>query len=145
MTIDAPPIYQQLGDEGGKATIPWVLFFNGVYEGDAGNDWTPTFQNLTQVGTPTITGRYYQINQNMCYFWIRVVPGTSTTSTAGTTYINNFPITFAQDGACLAVSGLLGANAGMIDAATNRIYPPGWSAVTVPVTIVGINVARGSN
>jgi len=38
----------------------------------------------------------------------------------------------------LAVSGLLGTNAGMCDKSSNNIYVPSWSAVTVPLTVVGM-------
>lgn len=136
--LQAPPIYQPLLDNVGKATMPWVLFFNQLFFGDTGVDWTPSFTNLTQVGTPTITGKYYKISQSLVYFRVRIVPGTSTSSTAGTTYINNFPLSMTGDGACIAVSGLLGATPGMCDQASNHVYVPAWSVVTVPLSIVGM-------
>lgn len=137
MTVTPAPIIEPVIEESGLPTIPWISFFNSLYEGDSGEVWSPEFTNLTTVGTPTITGSYYRIGQFLTYFRITVTPATSTTSTAGTTYVGNFPLTFAGDGACLAVSGLLGGSAGMIDRASNRIYVPAWSAVTVPLSIVG--------
>lgn len=137
-TIKAPPIYEPLVESDGKAKLPWILFFNSLFTGDTGTSWTPNFVNLTTVGTPTITGTTYKISQSLVYFSVRIVPATNTTGVAGTTYIDNFPYVLKADGACLAVSGLLGANAGMCDQQTNRIYPPSWSAVTVPLTIVGM-------
>lgn len=136
-TIKEPPIYELLAETDGKARLPWILFFNSLFTGDTGTAWTPTFTNLTITGTPTITGKVYKIGQSLAYFSVRIVPATNTTAVAGTTYINNFPLTLKADGACLAVSGLLGSSAGMCDSATNRIYVPVWTTVTVPLTVVG--------
>lgn len=136
--VSPPPFIEPLADEEGVASLPWSLFFNQMFTGDTGTSWTPTFTSLTEVGTPTITGKYFKIGQSLCYFWVTITPSTSTTATAGATYINNFPLDIVSDGACLAVSGLLGTNAGQCEASTNRIYPPSWSAVTVPLTIVGL-------
>src|SRR3982751_1886705 len=98
-SIKAPPIYEQLAEDDGKAKLPWILYFNSLFTGDAGTSWTPTFTSLTTVGTPTITGKIYQIGRSLAYFAVRIVPSTSTTATAGTTYINNFPLVLKADGA----------------------------------------------
>lgn len=136
--IKSPPIYEPLAEENGKARLPWILYFNSLFNGDTGTSWTPTFTSLTQTGVPTITGKLYRIGRSLAYFSVRIVPATDTTSIAGTTYINNFPLTMTADGACLAVSGLLGSSAGMCDSATNRIYVPPWVSVTVPLSVVGM-------
>lgn len=133
-----PPTYEVLTEKDGKARLPWLLFFNKLFQGDSGTIWTPAFTNLTAVGTPTITGKTYKINDYIAYFGITIVPGTNTSSTAGTTYVNNFPLDITGDGACFALSGFLGSNAGVCDTASNRIYVPSWTTVTVPLTIVGI-------
>lgn len=138
MTVKAPPIYEVLADDGGKAMLPWILFFNQVYEGDKGTSWTPTFTSLTEVGTPSFSGRYYRLSQSLVYFRFTITPGTNTSATAGTTYVNNFPLTMRGDGICFAVSGNLGTASGMCDRATNRVYVPGWSAVTVPLSVIGL-------
>lgn len=140
--ITPPPIQHPMVDSNGNVTTQWAEYFDAQYRGDRGTEWTPTFTSLTTSGSPTITGRYYRISERFAYFWVRIVPGTNTSATAGTTYIGNFPLRFTQDSACWAVTGLLGSNAGMIDSATNRIYVPAWSAVTVPLTIVGIAEVR---
>jgi hypothetical protein len=134
----APPIQTQIVDEKGIATVPWILFFNGQFIGDRGKNWSPNFVNLAQVGVPTITARYYLISRSLAYFRISITPGTNTTSTAGTTYIDNFPKVLNGDGTCIAVSGLLGSTPGMIEASSRRIYVPGWSSVTVPLSVVGL-------
>lgn len=136
--IAPPPINDFLVDNEGKANLSWILFFNQLYEGDTGTSWTPTFTSLTEVGgSATITGRYYRVNRRLCFFWVKIVPVTNTSATAGTTYINNFPLTASNDGACWAVSGNLGDGPGHIVASNNRIYVPGWTTVTVPLYVVG--------
>lgn len=140
--IPPPPLQDPILDADGNTSLAWALFFERLYQGDRGNDWTPNFVNLTQSGAPTITGRYYRLSDRMAYFSIRIVPGTNTSATAGTTYVDNFPLKFIQDGACNAVSGLLGSQAGMIDANTNRIYVPAWSSVTVPLVVCGMGEVR---
>lgn len=141
-SLTAPPIYSPLIDDPTDpvAGLPWILFFNQVYSGDLGQQWNPTFTGLTVSGAaPTITGNFYQITQALLAFTVRIVPatGSSTTSTAGTTYINNFPLRMNGDGIVFAVSGLLGTNSGQCEFATNRVYPPSWSAVTIPLTLFG--------
>lgn len=119
--------------------MPWVLFFNFLYNGDSGSEWTPTFENLTTVGTPIYSGRYIKITSSLVYFRINIAPnGGSSTSTQGSTAVNNFPLPFGQNGICFAVSGLTGTNAGMVNAVDGKIYTPGWSAVSVGLTIIGI-------
>ena len=137
--LQPPPIQEPVTDETGALPMPWVLFFTNLFQGDTGTEWTPTFDNLTQVGgSATITGRYRYISRQLVYFSIRIVPATNTTATAGATAVNNFPLTLASDGAVFAVSGLVGTGSGMVNASDNKIYVPAWAAVTVPVTVVGI-------
>lgn len=137
-SVQPPPTYEVLQDENGKAKTPWLLFFNQMYAGDAGTSWTPTFQNLTTSGTPTITGRYYRLSDYLTYFNITITPGTNTSSTAGSTYCDNFPLSVLNNGACVAVGGAVGVGTGIIQANTGRIYTPTWSTVSVPVSILGI-------
>lgn len=141
MSILPPPTYDQLvfldGPALGKITTSWGQYFDQFYNGDPGSSWTPNFVNLTVSGTPIITGRYYKQGR-LYYFSVRIVPSTSTTATAGTTYIDNLPVRITADGSCNVVAGNLGDTAnGICVSASNRIYPPSWSAVTVPLTICG--------
>lgn len=141
MSVDPPPINEILAEQNGLPKLPWILFFNNLFEGDAGTAWLPLFDGLSSVGTPTITGRYYRINQKFCVFFVTITPATSTTSVAATTYITNFPINFETDSVCFAGTGSGAVQAiGGIRAADNRIYTPGWSAVTTPLTVVGFGV-----
>ena len=84
--IQPAPIKDSLTTEDGDISFTWVTFFNQLFNGDTGTAWTPTFTNLTVVGTPTITGTVYRIGQGLAYFSIKIVPGTNTSSTAGTTW-----------------------------------------------------------
>ena len=143
MTQSPPPTRDQIVDGDGFTSLSWLLFFNNQYNGDTGTVWTPTFTDLTISGTPTITGRYYRLSRRVVYFTIRIVPATSTTSVAGTTYVNNFPLTVTGDGVCFAVLGGIGDGPGHVVAGNNRIYTPAWTAVTVPVTVVGICEVQG--
>lgn len=142
MTITPPPLYDPITDKEGYPPKSWMEWLTAVYDGDTGDAWTPAFTDLTTVGSPTITGRYYRILRRLCYFSVLIVPGTNTSAVAGTTYINNFPLTFIADGPCFAVTGLLGDGPGHIVASNNRIYVPAWSAVTVPLTVIGIGEVR---
>lgn len=143
MSVQPPPIYEKLTGEDRKALLPWVLFFNQMFNGDSGTDWTPTFVNLTEVGgAATITGRFYKISQYISYFRATVTPVTNTSAVAESTYISNYPLTFSGDGICFAVRGGAGSNAGHIISSTNRIYVPAWTTVTSPIHIIGIGEAR---
>ncbi len=137
--ISPPPIQHQMADDSMNATMPWVLFFNNMYNGDIGTSWIPEFANLTVTGTPTYEGRYVLLTKQLAYFRINIAPnGGNSTSTAGSTAITNFPLPFAQNGICFAVSGLVGTNAGMVNAPDRKIYTPNWSAVSVNLTIIGL-------
>jgi hypothetical protein len=133
-----PPLYDPVVDESGKAVFSWSNFFENTFTGDKGTSWTPTFTSLTQVGTPTITGRYFKLISGLVYFWVQIIPGTSTTSTAGTTFINNFPLTINNNGACFAVTNGLGGGSGHAVSGGHSIYTPGWTAITNTLTIVGL-------
>lgn len=145
MSVSPPPINEILSEENGLPKIPWIVFFNDLFEGDAGTTWTPTFVSLGSSGTPTITGRYFRINQKTALFFVTITPsgGGNTTSTAATTYVSNFPLSFSIDSVCFASTGSGAVQAiGGIRATDNRIYTPGWSAVTETLTIVGFGIVR---
>lgn len=143
MTYSPPPNEDKVLTEQGFPRISWALFFENMYEGDSGTEFTPTFQNLGSTGTPTLTGRYYRLGGlNLIFFRITITPDTNTSSTAGTTYVDNFPVAFVNDGVCFSVSGNLGGALGHVVASNNRIYTPSWSNVTTPVTIIGVGEAR---
>lgn len=135
-----PPIRDTVIDNNGLPTLPWTLFFNSTFQGDSGTEWLPNIVNLT--GGATLTGRYYQISQYLTYNTITITPDSSTSSTSGSTYIDNFPLQMAGDGFCISVAGTSGGSIGVCDSSSNRIYTPTWSSVGVPVTILCICEAR---
>lgn len=143
MTIEAPPNNDILIEQNGLPRIPWIIFFNSLFEGDGGTSFTPAFTSLGSTGSPTLTGRYFRINQRFCVFFITITPATDTSSTAATTYVSNFPLQFTLDSICLVSSGS-GAVQGIggIRANDNRIYTPTWTSVTTPLTVVGFGVVR---
>lgn len=137
-SLEGAPIYEKLAGDDGKATLPYILFFNELFSGDTGTGWSPIFSGLSITGgAPQVTGTYYQLGQ-FCIFEVHIIPGTSTTSTAGTTVITNFPLDMQFDGINFAVSNGGGSGSGMCAQASNLIYTPGWSALTTPVSIIGI-------
>jgi len=137
LTVQPPPIYENLQDEIGKAKTPWALFFNQIYNGDSGTNWNPTFTSLGTTGSPTITGRYFRLSEALKVFNITIDPATDTSSTAGTTYCDNFPLTVNNTGFCVAVGGAVGVGTGIVTTA-GRIYTPEWTDVTVPVNVIGL-------
>ena len=140
MSTQAPPIQQKIIDENGLPTLPWTLFFNNTFKGDAGTNWTPTIVNLTGT-TTSITGRFYRLSQYITYFKIVITPNGNTTSTAGATYIDNFPLRFSGDSFNTVVSGAGGGSIGINRQSDNRIYIPVWTDISVPLTIIGIGEA----
>lgn len=136
--VTPPPIQNPILDEAGNLSIMWTLFFNSIFTGDTGTNWTPTFTGLTQTGTPTITGTYYKLSQSLVYFTITITPSTDTSSIAGTTYIDNFPLDIKGAGACFALANNTGGGAGMANADESRIYTPVWTTIASPLTVVGI-------
>lgn len=139
MTTSPPPTEQPIvTDASGYTPIQWIVFFNQMFNGDAGNAWVPTFQNLTTVGVPKVSGRIYQLSKYLCLFVANIIPATSVSAVAGSSFINNFPLKMSGNGICFAVSGNLGSNGGMCDQASNNIFIPALSGVTLPITIMGI-------
>lgn len=133
MTVIAP-IGDKLLDSSGNLRPTWVTYFSEVQRGDVGTTWTPTIANLTTVGTPTITAVYYQ-NNGFTDFAVKIVPGTSTSSTLGVTTIA-LPFNVTADVSVVAVvldSVFLGA----VNAASKTVFLPTWTLVTLPVTITG--------
>lgn len=138
--ISPPPIQHPIttAQLGGNADMPWVLYFNQMYQGDTGTEWTPNFANLTEVGgDATIEGRYHKIGQWMAVFYVKVTPATNTSATAGTTYIDNFPEEFKDTGVIFAMANGTGTNSGECLESNQRIFTPAWTTVTTPVYLMG--------
>ncbi|MDE2102893.1 MAG: hypothetical protein KGL39_36955 [Patescibacteria group bacterium] len=146
MTIQPPPIQQPIltGSDGksvGGLNLLWALFFNQVYQGDAGADWVPQVANLTVVGNaPQYVGRVYKLSQYLTYFRAEIIPanGGNTSSVQAKTYIDNFPYVMSGNGVCMSVTEGYGGSLGMCSQATNKIWLPAWNTVNSAVTIIGL-------
>jgi hypothetical protein len=140
MTTQPAPITQPVIDNNGLPTLPWTLFFNQNYNGDAGQTWTPVVSGLTGV-LESVAGRFYRVSQYLVFFRITLTPNGNTSSTSGTTNVNNFPLTFSFDGFNTVVSGATGGAIGMNRASDNLILFPSWTNVSAPLIILGLGEA----
>lgn len=132
--ISEAPIAEKLADDQGKARPAWVEFYADLTRGDVGTSWQPTIANLTAVGTPTISGVYYQ-NSGFTDFAAKIVPATSTSSVFSSTTIS-LPFNVTVDTACFVVFGST-VLFGIINASTKQVFLPTWTGITTPVTITG--------
>jgi hypothetical protein len=97
--------------------------------------WTPSFFNLTVVGTATYTGKYTKIGRQVT-FVLRVQSDTSTESTFSLTGFS-LPFVAADRSTVTAVQSGAAATYGVgLIAIDGNAYPPTWSA-NADVTIVG--------
>lgn len=132
-----PPKTEPLIDNNKFASLNWLVFFDQVADGDAGTSWTPTFTGLTETGTATKTGVYYRLSKKLVLYRIVITPATDTSATLGTTYCNNFPLSMTAAGPVITCSSFTAAVSAST-ASDRRIYTATWSAITTPITIVGI-------
>jgi len=96
--------------------------------------WTPSPVGLTVVGTPTYTGKYTKIgNQVTC--WLNIDSTTSTSATGGTTSIGGLPFSASAvsnssigGGTVISSNGVNQVGSGYIYTANNRFYVSGWTA-----------------
>lgn len=134
MTAAIPPIADRALDEGGKFRPSWIVYFSDLNRGDSGTTWPPVITNLTTVGTPNITGVYYQ-NSGFTDFAVKIVPGTNTSSTLGITTLA-LPFSITAD-TCANVASGFNASLGVVNASGRVVYLPNWSLITAPITITG--------
>ena len=145
MSQNPPPLLQPIitkpdGSAAGGLSLLWALFFNQIFQGDAGVKWTPTIQNLgTSNAAPTTTGQVYKISQYLTYFRFTIIPaqGGTTTSTVQKTYVDNFPYVMSGNGICGSVASQEGGSLGMCEKATGKIWLPAWNT-SADVTIIGM-------
>jgi len=99
---------------------------------EAHGTWTPSFTSLTLGGTaPTLTGQWFKSGRLVTFNVILTSGGggNTTACVAGTTFINNVPLSASVRSALVAVSDhvtLVGVAGGTIN--SNQVYPPAWSA-----------------
>lgn len=129
----------------GSTTAPTVPLdvtgdINGSTNFTAWASFTPTLTGWTDVGSPTITGRYCRV-RNVVFFQIKVVPGTTTATTAGTSY-TSLPVAmgasgFTGDGSMENASTFIGIGICVFDVANSRCYVPTQAATGNTLEIAG--------
>lgn len=134
MSSNEAPIAERLAGDDGKARPAWIEFYSALTRGDVGTNWNVTINNLTTVGTPVITGVYYQ-NSGFTDFAVKIVPFTNTSSVLGTTFIT-VPFAVVNDVPCNVVTGNSVAF-GVVLSASKQINLPTWTTITTPITITG--------
>ena len=102
--------------------------------------WTPTRTGWTDVGAPTVTARYCRLG-NVTFLQVKVVPGTTVATTAGTSYIN-LPVTagassMGGDGTMTDSTTLIGVGNCVFDVANSRCYVPTQAATGDTLIIAG--------
>lgn len=105
---------------------------------DRWDSWTPTRTGWTDVGTPTVTALYRVVGRQ-CFFQIKVVPGTTVATTAGTSYVG-LPIAAAGiggDGSMQNQTTNIAVGACSFDVTNSRVYVPTQGASGNTFAIAG--------
>lgn len=100
--------------------------------------WSPVRTGWTDVGTPTVTGRF-KVSGKQCFFQVKVVPSTSIATTAGTSYIA-LPITakgFGGDVTMFNATTNIAVGSGGVDATNSRAHVPTQAASGNTFAIAG--------
>jgi hypothetical protein len=122
---------------GGNAT--WIqekLTVTGIW--DQNTSWTPVLAGWTNVGSPTVTGKW-QRKGKVVTFYVRIVPATSISCTKSTSTITGFPFTSLETGsACLTmVDDNVNSYGACAMGLTGIIYPQTSGVLTVAISIAG--------
>jgi hypothetical protein len=102
--------------------------------------WTPTRTGWTDVGAAVVTARYCQIG-NVIHFQVKIVPGVTTATTAGTSYIS-LPVSMgasslAGDGSFMDNTTFISIGPCVFNPANSRCYVPTQAATGDTLTIAG--------
>jgi hypothetical protein len=122
---------------GGNAT--WIrekLTVTGIW--DQNTSWTPVLAGWTNVGSPTVTGKW-QRKGKVVTFYVRVEPVTSISATKTTSSITGFPFTSPEVGSAslTMVDDNLNSYGACAMGPTGIIYPQTSGVLTVPISIAG--------
>ena len=95
---------------------------------DKWDKWTPV-ASVTEVGTPTYTGRFRFVGRQ-CFFQINAVASTSIATTAGTSYFELPAPAKGIGGMATMTNDSTNVAVGVchVDVATSRVYPPSQAA-----------------
>ena len=100
--------------------------------------WTPARTGWTDVGTPTVTGQFRTVGKQ-CFIQVKVVPGTTVATVAGTAYIA-LPITaagLAGDASMMNSTTLVAIGLCVVDVTNSRLYVPTQAATGNTLTLAG--------
>ena len=107
---------------------------------EAWASFTVTRSGFTDVGTPTVTGRFATVG-NIVFFQVKIDPDTSVASTAGTSYIElptaAAAASFGGDASMVDTTTLISVGNAVIDAANSRCYVPSQVATGDNLEIAG--------
>lgn len=110
-------------------------------EGNGRDKWEsydPTRTGWTDVGTPTVAGRW-QRRGRLVLVSIKVTPSTSVATTAGTSYVS-LPVTADGYGGGFTMVNLstnIAVGVCVVDAANSRVYVPTLAATANTLMING--------
>ena len=101
--------------------------------------WTPTFTNLTVVGSITAAGRYTRVGRMV--FWqvtLTSSGGGTSAATVASTY-HDLPFLASQHDTSTAVNftTLTSIGNGVLDSTNDRNYVPSWTATTNTIVLSG--------
>ena len=105
---------------------------------DNWESWTPVRVGWTDIGTPTVNGRFHVIGRQ-CFFQVEVIPGTTVATTAGTSYVE-LPIAaegFGGDANMVDRTTLISVGACAFDVANSRVYVPSQVATGDTLVVAG--------
>ena len=100
--------------------------------------WTPARTGWTDVGSPTVTGRFRIVGKS-CEFQVRVVPGTTCATVAGTSYIA-LPVLASGIAGVVTMSNAttnVGIGVGAVDITNSRAYVPAQAATANTLHVFG--------
>jgi len=105
--------------------------------------FTPSFTNLTTVGTLTTQGRYTRIGR-MVYICLTVAATTSTASTSNSTFFTGLPFSlltgFSSTVTAVGNANVASYGVGLIDT-SNAVYTPTWSSgAAQTITVAGFYI-----
>ena len=112
-----------------KAIDSTSFSYNDLLGVDRWLSFTPSFTSLTAVGTPTYTARMRIVGRSL-QFQVKITPGTTVASTAGTTYMALPVPALGDTGFGVMTDATAKTSVGVchIDVANSRCYLPSQSA-----------------
>jgi hypothetical protein len=116
---------------------PACFSFRDLIGQDMWTAWSPSRTGWTDVGTPVVTGRFRVVGRQ-CFFQVKVTPGTTCATTAGTSYVA-LPLTakgLAGDGS-MSLDPNVYVGGCTIDITNSRCYVPTQAAVANTFIIGG--------